>query len=81
MHVWGYPDSLFYRCAGLTAYNALLGLVPLKGGDIILVQGTGGVSMYVTITSSSCALLSAVQFRSPTRCSLWCSSHRNLLFR
>jgi len=38
---------LDYSCAGLTAYNALLGAIPLKGGDVVVVQGTGGVSMYV----------------------------------
>lgn len=35
----------FDRCAALTAYNALMGHKPLKGGDTVLVQGTGGVSM------------------------------------
>jgi D-arabinose 1-dehydrogenase-like Zn-dependent alcohol dehydrogenase len=34
------------RCAALTAYNALLGQVPVKAGDYVLVLGTGGVSMY-----------------------------------
>ncbi|KAI0937416.1 hypothetical protein AcV5_005332 [Taiwanofungus camphoratus] len=33
-------------CAALTAYNALMGPVPLKGGDYVLVQGTGGVSIF-----------------------------------
>ncbi|KAJ7167256.1 hypothetical protein C8R43DRAFT_169490 [Mycena crocata] len=34
-------------CAALTAYNALLcGYEPLKGGDTVLVQGTGGVSIF-----------------------------------
>lgn len=49
MHI---PEHLSYEeastlpCAALTAYNALLGLVPLKGGDVVLVQGTGGVSVF-----------------------------------
>lgn len=30
----------------MTAYNALLGPTPLKGGDVVLVQGTGGVSIF-----------------------------------
>lgn len=30
----------------MTAYNALLGPNPLKGGDTVLVQGTGGVSIF-----------------------------------
>lgn len=33
-------------CAGLTAWNALYGLRPLKAGDTVLVQGTGGVSIF-----------------------------------
>lgn len=51
-------------CAALTAYNALSGPIPLKGGDYLLVQGTGGVSIFglqlaiasgasVIVTSSS----------------------------
>lgn len=35
-------------CAALTAYNALLGPIPVKAGDYVLIQGTGGVSMYAT---------------------------------
>ncbi len=33
-------------CAGLTAYNALLGTGKLTAGDTVLVQGTGGVSIF-----------------------------------
>ncbi|KAJ6548462.1 alcohol dehydrogenase superfamily protein [Mycena capillaripes] len=47
------PDHLSYEeastlpCAALTAYNALLsGIEPLKAGDTVLVQGTGGVSIF-----------------------------------
>ncbi|KAF9265743.1 NAD(P)-binding protein [Marasmius fiardii PR-910] len=46
------PDHLSFEeastlpCAALTAYNALWGPVPLKSGDTILVQGTGGVSIF-----------------------------------
>ncbi|KAJ7581406.1 hypothetical protein C8J56DRAFT_1168887 [Mycena floridula] len=64
------PDHLSYEeastlpCAALSAYNALLGPVPLKAGDTVLVQGTGGVSIFglqiavasgatVIVTSSS----------------------------
>ncbi|KAK2814072.1 hypothetical protein FQN50_000476 [Emmonsiellopsis sp. PD_5] len=32
-------------CAPLTAWNALYGLMPLKPGDVVLTQGTGGVSL------------------------------------
>ncbi|KAJ7734746.1 NAD(P)-binding protein [Mycena maculata] len=65
-----FPDHLTYReastlpCAALTAYAALYGPVPVKGGDVVLVQGTSGVSIFtlqfalgagatVIITSSS----------------------------
>ncbi|KAJ3895841.1 hypothetical protein GG344DRAFT_72676 [Lentinula edodes] len=64
------PDHLSFEeastlpCAALTAYNALMGPVPLKGGDTIVVLGTGGVSIHglqialasgakVIVTSSS----------------------------
>lgn len=33
-------------CAGLTAWNALYGLKPLNPGQWVLVQGTGGVSIF-----------------------------------
>ncbi|KAL0576245.1 hypothetical protein V5O48_005727 [Marasmius crinis-equi] len=46
------PDHLSFEeastlpCAAVTAYNALWGPVPLKPGDTVLVQGTGGVSIF-----------------------------------
>ncbi|KAE8389091.1 chaperonin 10-like protein [Aspergillus alliaceus] len=33
-------------CAALTSWNALYGLKPLNPGQVVLVQGTGGVSMF-----------------------------------
>ncbi|OSD00032.1 NAD-P-binding protein [Trametes coccinea BRFM310] len=41
-----YEEASTLPCAALTAYNALLGPHPLKGGDTVLVQGTGGVSIF-----------------------------------
>ncbi|KAJ7795864.1 alcohol dehydrogenase superfamily protein [Mycena olivaceomarginata] len=42
-----YEEASTLPCAALTAYNALLcGFTPLKAGDTILVQGTGGVSIF-----------------------------------
>ena len=42
-----YEEASTLPCAAVTAYNALLGGKPtLKGGDIVLVQGTGGVSIF-----------------------------------
>ncbi|CAD6448710.1 aa8abae2-8209-40f0-a2b6-d5b51edec369 [Sclerotinia trifoliorum] len=46
------PSSLSYleagtlSCAAVTAWNALYGLKPLKPGDVVLTQGTGGVSIF-----------------------------------
>ncbi|CAL1698345.1 unnamed protein product [Somion occarium] len=41
-----YEETATLPCAAVTAWNALLGPVPLKGGDTVLVQGTGGVSIF-----------------------------------
>ncbi|KAJ6511580.1 alcohol dehydrogenase superfamily protein [Mycena vitilis] len=42
-----YEEASTLPCAALTAYNALLsGFEPLKAGDTVLVQGTGGVSTF-----------------------------------
>ncbi|KAK3110388.1 hypothetical protein LTR53_015369 [Teratosphaeriaceae sp. CCFEE 6253] len=40
---WGQLAALV--CTGTTAWNALFGNVPLKPGQTVLFQGTGGVSM------------------------------------
>ena len=60
-----YEEASTLPCAAVTAYNALLGgSRKLKGGDTVLVQGTGGVSIFglqlavasgatVIVTSSS----------------------------
>ncbi|KAK6600379.1 zinc-binding dehydrogenase [Botrytis cinerea] len=46
------PTSLSYLeaatlpCAAVTAWNALYGLKPVKPGDVVLTQGTGGVSIF-----------------------------------
>lgn len=39
-------ESSTLTCAALTSWNALYGLKPLKPGQVVLVQGTGGVSMF-----------------------------------
>lgn len=33
-------------CAAVTAWNALYGIKPLQPGDVVLTQGTGGVSIF-----------------------------------
>jgi NADPH:quinone reductase-like Zn-dependent oxidoreductase len=69
-----FPEHLSYEeastlpCAGVTAWNALGGPVPLRSGESLLALGTGGVSIFalqfakaqglrVIITSSSNAKL------------------------
>ncbi|KAJ3541035.1 hypothetical protein NM208_g4790 [Fusarium decemcellulare] len=41
-----YGETAGLVCSGLTAWNALYGLNPIKPGSWVLVQGTGGVSMF-----------------------------------
>ena len=61
-------EAATLACAGLTAWSALFGVRPLKAGERVLVQGTGGVAIAalqwakaagaeVVITSSSDAKL------------------------
>jgi NADPH:quinone reductase-like Zn-dependent oxidoreductase len=46
------PDALSYEegstlpCAGLTAWTALAGPTPIRAGHTVLVQGSGGVSVF-----------------------------------
>ena len=42
-----FEEAATLPCAAVTAWSALHGSVPVKAGDFVLVQGTGGVSMYV----------------------------------
>ncbi|KAI0689391.1 NAD-P-binding protein [Cytidiella melzeri] len=55
------PENLSYEeastlpCAAVTAWNALYGPKPLKGGDYVLVQGTGGVSMHLAYALRLCS--------------------------
>lgn len=43
---WSAAEAATLTCAGVTAWRALVGDGALKGGDTVLVQGTGGVSIY-----------------------------------
>ncbi|OCB85764.1 NAD-binding protein [Sanghuangporus baumii] len=40
-----FEEASTLPCAALTRYNALFRLIPRKGGDTVLVQGSGGVSV------------------------------------
>ena len=59
-----FAEGATLACAGVTAWNALFSVQPIQPGDSVLVQGTGGVSMFalqfalaagarVVVTSSS----------------------------
>ena len=54
-HVTAMPSNLRFEeaatlpCSALTAWNALHGLRPLEKGDCVLVQGTGGVSLFAIL--------------------------------
>lgn len=41
-----WEEASTLSCAALTSWNALFGLKPLKPGEYVLVQGTGGVSLF-----------------------------------
>ncbi|KAI0077021.1 NAD-P-binding protein [Panus rudis PR-1116 ss-1] len=41
-----YEEASTLPCAALTAWNALHGPTPVKAGDYVLVEGTGGVSVF-----------------------------------
>ncbi len=67
-----YAQAATLPCAALTAWNALNKYRPLRAGDTLLIQGTGGVALFalqfaklvgatVIITSSSDAKLEQAQ--------------------
>lgn len=43
---YSHAESATLTCAGLTAWRALVTEGQLKAGDVVLVQGTGGVSIF-----------------------------------
>ncbi len=60
-HAWvTFPQHLSYEeaatlpCAGVTAYNALFESASLGPGQTLLVQGTGGVSMFALQLGKAC---------------------------
>ncbi|KAL2268068.1 hypothetical protein VTJ83DRAFT_2914 [Remersonia thermophila] len=42
----GFVEAATLSCAALTSWNALFGLRPVRKGESVLVQGTGGVSLF-----------------------------------
>lgn len=69
------PPSLTWReaatlsCAGLTAWNALYGLKPLRPGDVVLTQGTGGVSIFALQFAKAAGATVIATTSSPTKAS------------
>jgi len=43
---WSFEQAATLPCAGVTAWNALYESARLQAGDTVLVQGTGGVSIF-----------------------------------
>lgn len=43
---WSFEQAATLPCAGVTAWNALFEASSVKPGDTVLVQGTGGVSIF-----------------------------------
>lgn len=43
---YSWEEASTLSCAALTSWNALYGLKPLKPGQWVLIQGTGGVSIF-----------------------------------
>jgi hypothetical protein len=55
-------------CAALAAYNASIGPIPFKGGDTLLVLGTGGlyiISQYFGVPNSKNESLADLPCNSP----------------
>lgn len=48
-----YLEGASLSDAAVTAWNALYGGKPMKPGDWVLIQGTGGVSLFAIQVSSS----------------------------
>lgn len=42
----GFEEAATLPCAGVTAYNALFTVATTRPGDVVLVEGTGGVSVF-----------------------------------
>lgn len=55
-------------CAGLTAWNALYGLKPLKPGEWVLTQGTGGVSLFALQFAKAAGARVISTSSSPEKC-------------
>jgi NADPH:quinone reductase-like Zn-dependent oxidoreductase len=41
-----FEEAVCLPCAAVTAWNALYGTTPVRPGDVVVLQGTGGVAMF-----------------------------------
>src|SRR5260370_31667430 len=41
-----FAEAATLPCAGVTAWNAVVNAAQVKPGDVVLIQGTGGVSIF-----------------------------------
>lgn len=64
-----YLEGATLSDCGLTAWNALYGLKAVKPGDWVLVQGTGGVSLFAIQVTLQCST-SLINAKSNTNTSL-----------
>lgn len=68
-----FPDYLSFAeaatlpCAGVTAYNALFEAARLRAGDVVLVQGTGGVSIFALQLARAAGARVVVTSQSPEK--------------
>ena len=53
-HSLSFAEGATLPCAGLTAWNALTVAGNLKPGQVVLVQGTGGVSLFAAQIALAC---------------------------
>lgn len=49
-----YAEAATLPCAGLTAWRAVIGEGHIKPGDVVLIQGTGGVSIFALQFAKAC---------------------------
>jgi NADPH:quinone reductase-like Zn-dependent oxidoreductase len=63
----GWHEAATVPCAGVTAWNALFGVDPLRPGDTVLTLGTGGVSLWALQLGCAAGLRMLVTSSSPAK--------------
>jgi len=62
-----FPQMASLVCTGVTAWNALFGYHPLRPGQIVLFQGTGGVSMSGLVLAKAAGAVTIVTSSSDSK--------------